>query len=67
MDIMTERTKWPIWQCLSGSSLAALADYQLATYNVKPDFIPDPFSEVESLEELKEIMQGPLSPVRGQA
>lgn len=48
---------WPIWECISPLVLALLIQYQWDNYGLKLDLMSDPFTEIESREELGRLMK----------
>ncbi len=56
---MSNRTTWPLWQCLSGEVLVLLIQYQWRHYGLKLELLSDAFREVESIEEIDRLMRKP--------
>lgn len=56
---MSERTTWPLWECLSPGALVLLIQFQWDNYGEKLDllFWRDAYREVESLEEIDRLMR----------
>jgi len=57
MVIATERNTWPLWRCLSATSLAMLIQYQWKHYGTKLDLLVDRYKELESLPEIDRLMR----------
>ena len=62
---MTEQNEWPLWECLSGESIAALMKYQWTKYGTHLDIAdrirqarPSLYHPEPDIDELDKIMRG---------
>lgn len=54
---MTERTTWPLWECLSPASLKLIKDFQWQEHGLKLELLRDRYSELEGLEEIDHLIR----------
>lgn len=57
MKAVSERTTWPLWECLQLESLVKLIQYQWDNYGLKLELLIDIYREMESLEEIDRLMR----------
>jgi len=55
----TEVNTWPLWMCLKPEQLALLIMYQWKHYGLKLDLMIDIYTDIESLEEIDQLMREP--------
>ena len=48
---------WPLWQCIPVKALADLIQLQWKTYGTKLDLLAHIYRDVESLEEIDQLMR----------
>jgi len=65
MKALSNHVTWPLWQCLSGEALVSLIQYQWKTYGLKLELLSDAFREVESREEINQLMRQKPHPKGG--
>ena len=55
---LEELTTWPLWQCLKPEDLVKLIQLQWELYGTKLELLEKtPLSEIESLEEIEQLMR----------